>query len=62
METEADKYDDLDFFKKRIEILTGAQLREVDRVNTAITIQDNIRKKINNWNGVKEIRKWREAR
>jgi hypothetical protein len=46
-------------FKKRIEILNGAKLKEVGRVNNAIRVQDSIRKKIKNWDGSIEVRKSR---
>ena len=46
-------------YKKRIEILIGARLRETDRISSAIGIQDRIRKKTKYWQGAEEIRKWR---
>lgn len=62
MATETQKHmDDLDLFRKRIEILSGARLRETDRINSAIRIQDDIRAKAGKWNGAREIRKWRDA-
>lgn len=61
--TETQKqFDDLELFRKRIEILEGAKLREKDRISSAIELQDSIRAKSGKWNGAKEIRKWREAR
>lgn len=61
--TETQKqFDDLELFRKRIEILEGAKLREKDRISYAIDLQDSIRIKSGKWNGAKEIRKWREAR
>ena len=54
--------DELELFRKRIEILSGAKLRETDSINSAIQVQDAIRTKIGKWNGAREIRKWREAR
>ena len=54
--------DNLDLFRKRIEILSGAKLRETDRISSAINLQDNIRAKAGKWNGAIEIRKWRETR
>lgn len=61
--TETQKqFDDLELFRKRIEILEGAKLREKDRMGYAISLQDSIRTKSGKWNGAKEIRKWREAR
>ena len=63
MEIETHKQmDDLNLFQKRMEILAGAKLREIDRINSAIKIQDLVRSKSGKWNGSKEIRKWREAR
>ncbi|MBI2108326.1 hypothetical protein HYU10_00175 [Candidatus Woesearchaeota archaeon] len=56
------KMDDLEVFRKRTEILTGAKLREVEKINSAIAVQDSIRSKTGRWGGSKEIRKWREAR
>jgi len=54
--------DNLELIQRRMEILSGAKLRERDRINSAIKIQDLIRAKSGRWNGSKEIRKWREAR
>lgn len=54
--------DNLHLFQKRVEILAGAKLRETDRMNAAIKVQDKIRSKIGLWHGSEEIRKWREAR
>ena len=54
--------DNLQLFQKRVEILAGAKLRETDRMNAAIKVQDEIRSKIGLWHGSEEIRKWREAR
>ena len=62
MITQAQKQiDDLEFFRKRMEILSGAKLREKDRIISAIEIQDCIRAKAGKWYGAKEIRKWRES-
>ena len=54
--------DNLHLFQKRMEILAGAKLRETDKMNAAIKVQDEIRSKIGFWHGSEEIRKWREAR
>ena len=43
----------------RMDILSGARLREADRMKSAIRIQDALRLKIGAWQGSKEIRKWR---
>ena len=60
MEADANQIDDLNIFQKRAEIMENSTLREKDRIQNAIKLQDNIRSKIRNWNGAKEIRKWRE--
>ena len=54
--------DNLHLFQKRMEILSGAKLRETDRMGAAIRVQDEIRSKTGLWHGSEEIRKWREAR
>lgn len=54
--------DTLDMVEKRLEILLAAKLREKDKIKNAIMIQDRLRNKSKNWNGVKEIRKWRDGR
>jgi len=56
------RLDDLEVFRKRTEILSGAKLRERDRMNSAMKVQDTIRSKAGKWSGSREIRKWREAR
>lgn len=45
-----------------MEIIVGAKLRENDRTNSVIILQDKIRSKIKGWNGTEEIRKWKEKR
>ena len=63
METLARKnLDDLELYQRRMEIMVGAELRREDKVADAVKIQDSIRKKIKNWDGASEIRKWREKR
>ena len=63
METLARKnLDDLELYQRRMEIMVGAELRREDKVADAIKVQDAIRKKIKDWNGASEIRKWREKR
>ncbi|NQT67657.1 MAG: ribbon-helix-helix protein, CopG family [Actinobacteria bacterium] len=36
--------------------------RRIEKIKNAIRIQDSLRKYSRNWDGVSEIRKWREAR
>jgi len=60
--------------KNRSELLREAALRLIEdyrqmiaeekrreRIKKAITLQDTIRKKSGKWNGMKELRKWRET-
>ncbi len=54
--------DNLDLYQRRMEIIVGAELRREDKIADAIKIQDSIRKKIKDWDGASEIRKWREKR
>jgi len=54
--------DDLDLYQRRMEIMIGAELRRDDKIADAIKVQDSIRKKVKDWNGASEIRKWREKR
>ena len=61
MEADTNQMDDLNIFQKRAEIMENATLSEKDRIQDAVKLQDTIRSKIRNWNGSKEIRKWREA-
>ena len=63
METLARKnIDNLDLYQRRMEIMVGAELRREDKIADAIKIQDDLRKRIKNWDGASEIRKWREKR
>ncbi|MBA7484653.1 hypothetical protein ES707_20183 [subsurface metagenome] len=36
--------------------------RRIEKIKNAIRIQDSLRKYSKDWDGVSEIRKWREAR
>ncbi|MBS3113647.1 hypothetical protein J4448_00965 [Candidatus Woesearchaeota archaeon] len=56
------KVDDLELFKKRVEILLGESLKETDRMDDSVKIQDSIRRKAGKWQGSKEIKRWRLAR
>ena len=57
-----EQIDNLYLFQKRMKILSGAKLRETDRIKAAIKIQDTIRSKTGTWHGSEEIRRWREVR
>lgn len=39
-----------------------AEIKRVERIKSAINIQDNLSKYSKDWDGVSEIRKWRESR
>jgi hypothetical protein len=54
--------DERTVIEKRLEVITGARLRDRSRIEKAISIQDRLREKSKGWNGAKEIRKWRESR
>lgn len=57
-------YDSLERIQKKISYLVGAKLRDKDRIKSALSKQDEIRKKLgseNRWKSVAEIRKWRET-
>jgi hypothetical protein len=57
-----DEVDKINVIEKRLEVIMGARLRDRNRIENAISIQDRLRKKSKGWNGAKEIRKWRESR
>jgi len=48
--------------EKRMAILTGAGLRDRRRIMEAIQVQDKLRQKSKRWDGVAEIRKWRDLK
>ncbi|MHC1594312.1 MAG: hypothetical protein ACXQT2_03290 [Methanotrichaceae archaeon] len=48
--------------EKRLEVIVGARLRDRTRIENAILTQDRLRKKSKDWNGAKEVCKWRESR
>jgi len=54
--------DEIPVIEKRLEIITGARLRDRSRIEKAISTQDRLRKKSKDWNGALEIIKWRESR
>ena len=53
---------EINVIEKRLEIIVGARLRDKKRIENAISTQDRLRKKSKDWNGAKEIRKWRDSR
>ncbi len=62
METKTEKLDTLNLFKKRMELLVGAKLKETNKTKEAMKVQDRIRAKIGDWKGSEEIKKWRKER
>lgn len=54
--------DEMTVIEKRLEVITGARLRDRSKIEKAISIQDRLREKSKGWNGAKEIKKWRELR
>jgi len=48
-------------YKKELEKI-DLENRRIEKIKNAIRIQDNLRKYSKGWDGVSEIRKWREAR
>ncbi|MGM0509716.1 MAG: hypothetical protein ACQESD_01125 [Thermoplasmatota archaeon] len=46
----------------KVDLVTVSKFRDKTKVEEAIKIQDELRKKSKDWNGVEEIRRWREAR
>ncbi len=54
--------DDTKSTESKVDLLTISRFRDRSKVEEAIKIQDRLRKKSKNWDGVKEIRHWREKR
>jgi len=48
-------------YKKELEKI-DLENRRIEKIKNAIRIQDDLRKYSKGWDGVSEIRKWREAR
>ena len=53
------KINDLDLYKKRVELLVGSRFRDTGSASHAVSVQDKLRKKIGHWQGAKEVKKWR---
>ncbi|MEW6681008.1 MAG: hypothetical protein AB1297_08355 [bacterium] len=60
------RFDTLQIVEKRTLLLIGAKLRNKERMLKAVKLQDELCKKYqeqaDKWDGVKEIRKWRDKR
>jgi metal-responsive CopG/Arc/MetJ family transcriptional regulator len=53
--------DAIELYKKELD-KKEAENDRVERIKSAIKIQDNLSKYSKDWDGVSEIRKWRESR
>ncbi len=66
MQTQMMKFkdmDDLDIVQKRFTIMFSTRLRERDRIQGALKVQDELRAKSSgSWSGASEIRKCRDQR
>ena len=51
----------IQLYKRKFDKL-DLENRRIDKIKNAIRIQDSLRKYSKDWDGVSEIRKWREAR
>ena len=63
--TASSKYNDLSTIENRVRYLLGSQLRDVDKIDSALKTQDEIRANhpsLENWDSASEIRKWRDGR
>jgi hypothetical protein len=65
VQTSKEKFDNMRLIENKIRYLLGAKLRNKTRMQKAVEIQNNIRNHHSHnssWDGVLEIRKWREIR
>ena len=62
MKAHNNERDTIATLEKRMAILTGARLRDKRNIKKAILVQDRLREKSRGWDGVAEIRKWRDSR
>jgi len=51
----------IQLYKRKFDKL-DLENRRIEKIKNAIRIQDSLRKYSKDWDGVSEIRKWREAR
>ena len=51
----------IELYKKEFD-KKEAEIKRVERIKSAINIQDDLSKYSKDWDGVSEIRKWRESR
>ncbi len=53
---------DVESLKKKFDLVTFSRYRDRSKIEEAIETQDRLREKSGDWNGVEEIRRWREER
>jgi hypothetical protein len=58
----AGEMDELTVVEKRLDLLVCAKLRDRTKLERALVTQDRLREKSKAWDGVKELRKWRDSR
>jgi hypothetical protein len=61
----ANKYiglEHLNLMQKRIEVLFGGKVMDRDKMVKAGKSIDKLRRKVDNWDSVQEIRRWRERK
>jgi hypothetical protein len=51
----------LNLIEKRLQILVGGRIYERNKMMAAARSIDKLRRKVEGWDSVKEIRKWRES-
>lgn len=56
------KLEHLSLMQRRLEILIGGRIMDRDKMIEAAKSIDRLRRKVDGWNSVQEIRKWREKR
>jgi len=52
----------LNLIQKRLEILVGGKIEDRAKMQKAAKSIDRLRRKVEGWDSVKEIRKWRDKR
>jgi hypothetical protein len=54
--------DEITVVEKRLDLLVCAKLRDRTRLEHALLTQDRLRNKSKAWDGVEELRRWRDPR
>jgi hypothetical protein len=58
----AGEMDEIPAVEKRLDLLVCAKLRDRTRLERALLTQDRLREKSKAWDGVEELRRWRDSR